>query len=39
MENIKDDKYYIDKAKENIDAIVAYKAIKSYDEIVSSDIC
>ena len=35
MDNIKSDKYYIEKVKENIDAIISYTANKSYDEFVS----
>lgn len=37
MDNIKSDKYYIDKVKENIDVIIGYTANKSYDEFVSDD--
>lgn len=35
MDNTKNDKYYIEKVKENIDAIINYTANKSYDEFVS----
>ena len=35
MDNIKNDKYYIDKVKENINAIISYTTNKSYDEFVS----
>ena len=38
MDNIKNDKYYIDKVKENIDAIISYTANKSYDEFVSDGL-
>ena len=37
MDNIKNDKYYIDKVKENIDVIISYTANKSYDEFVSDN--
>lgn len=37
MDNIKSDKYYIEKVKENIDVIIGYTANKSYDEFVSDD--
>ena len=37
MDNIKSDKYYIEKVKENIDAIISYTANKSYDEFVSDE--
>ena len=35
MDNINSDKYYKEKVKENIDAIISYTANKSYDEFVS----
>ena len=37
MDNIKNDKYYIDKVKENIDVIISYTANKSYDEFISDN--
>lgn len=34
MDNTKNDKYYIEKVKENINAIIDYTANKSYEEFV-----
>ena len=35
MDNIKDDKYYINKVKENIDVIIEYTSNKTYEEFIS----
>ena len=37
MDNIKNDNYYIEKVKENINVIINYTANKSYDEFVCDD--
>ena len=34
MDNTKNDKYYIEKVKENINAIIDYTANKSYEEFI-----
>ena len=36
MDNIKGDKYYIEKVIENIDVIIEYTSNKTYDEFISN---
>ena len=36
MDNIKGDKYYIEKVIENIDVIIEYTSKKTYDEFISN---
>ncbi len=38
MDNIKDDKYYINKVIENIDAIILYTKDMNYDAFVKDDL-
>lgn len=37
MNNVKNDKYYIEKVIDNIDVIIEYTANKSYEEFSSDD--